>query len=288
MAKQSPKLNKITNKDDLGFEKTVDELDAEELRSNTSDVPVNEDGLAEGEMLAGYVDGDGYVHKTFLYREMNGRDEEALNKTEVRSNPAKLMNTLVERCVEQIGSITKKSVGTAEWGKIVRSLYGGDIDYIALKIREISKGDEIIFEHKCPKCRTKLKTIVSTKEYSVNEFNGEHELSFELPRGYKDKKGVLHKEGTLRHMNGFDREIIVPEFKKNPAKGTTKLLTRLMSFDDNTVVFEDTVADMSLRDREYLERLINEMTFGLDTSIDIFCTTCGEELSGDVGTTNFF
>lgn len=273
-------------KEDLA-EKVVDEIEEQNLRKDTSEVEVNEDGYAEDTLLAGYVDDNGMVHKTFLYREMNGRDEEAINKPEVQSNPAKIMNVLAERCVVQIGNISKKEVGTKAWGDIIRSLLGGDIDYIALKIREISKGKEVTFEHKCPRCKTKLTTIVSTDEYKIIPFDGQREVSFELFRGYKDKKGQYHKEGLLRQMTGLDREILIPSFKKNKASGTTLMLTRLMSFED-AVVLPDQVSEMSLRDREYLEKLVNDSAFGLDTSMEITCSNCGEDLSGEVGTTNFF
>lgn len=269
--------------------KVVDQIESEEVAQlNTQSV--DEDGYVRDEkLIAGYVDPNtGIRHMTFSYREMNGKDEEAINKADVRSNAGKLMNVLCERCVTEIGTLTKKDLGTKAWGELIRNMYGGDIDYMAFKIRELSKGKEVEFQHKCPQCGTKLVTTVSTEEFGITEFKGLDTIEFTLPRGYKDKLNQIHKEGTLRLMTGFDREILVPFFKKNKATATTMLITRLVKFNDGAVVTSDSVGNMSTRDREYLEKLIGENTFGIDMSFEAVCTTCGADLSGDAGQSNFF
>lgn len=262
----------------------------DEYTEELNDVVFGEDGYVHDEpLLAGYIDPEtGIRHTTFTYREMNGKDEEAISKSDVRGNGGKLANVLVERCVSEIGTLSKKELGIKKWGEIIRSLYGGDIDYIILKIREISKGKEVEFSHKCPECKTNLTTIINTDEFNIVPFNGLDKIEFTLPRGYKDKKGVVHKEGILRLANGFDREIILPLVKKNNATATTMLITRLITFNDGAIVIPDLVGEMSLRDRDYLEKLIKESVFGVDMHIDIVCTSCGAELSGEMGQTNFF
>lgn len=270
-------------------EKVVTSIE-DEYTPELGDVEVSEDGCVHDEpLLAGYIDPDtGIRQKTFTYREMNGKDEEAINKADVRSNGGKLVNVLIERCVTEIGDLTKKEVGTKKWGEIVRSMYGGDLDYMTFKIRELSKGKEVEFQHKCPECKTKLTTIVNTDEFGVIPFQGLDKVEFSLPRGYKDKKGELHTEGVLRLLTGFDREIILPLFKKNSATATTMLITRLITFDDGAIVVPDLVGEMSLRDREYIEKLIKENTFGLDMSVELICSSCGADISGEMGQSNFF
>lgn len=267
----------------------VDRIEEEEIVS-LSDVSVAEDGYVHDiPLLAGYVDPEtGIRHSTFTYREMTGKDEEAINKADVASNGGKLVNVLVERCVSEIGTLTKKELGASKWSELIRNLYGGDLDYMVLKIREISKGNEITFNHKCPECKTKLTTTVTTDEFKIKEFSGLEVIPFTLPKGYRDKKGVIHKEGTLRLMNGFDREIVLPLFKKNSATATTMMITRLITFNDGAIVTNDLVAGMTTRDREYLENLIKENTFGVDMSIEVVCYNCGTDLSGEVGQSNFF
>lgn len=280
-------LKKANNGSSNELEKVVSQIESENVRTLNDEIEVGEDGLVHDvPLLAGYVDKDGVLHTTFTYREMNGKDEEAISKADVRQNGAKMVNVLVERCVTQIGTLTKKECG-ARWGTVVRELLGGDLDYMAFKIRELSKGKEVEFIHKCPNCGTKLTTIVSTDEFQVKPYMGQSAIDFSLVRGYKDGRGELHKDGIIRLPNGFDREIVTPLFKKNPSTAMTMMLTRLMAFNDGALVTQNLVNEMTLRDREILEKIIKENTFGIDTNIEIICSSCGQDISGEVGQSNF-
>lgn len=267
--------------------KVIDQIEQENMRVLNSEIEVAEDGCVHDvPLLAGYTDKNGVYHDTFSYREMNGKDEEAISKADVRANGAKMVNVLVERCVTQIGTLTKKECG-AEWGKIIREMLGGDLDYMAFKIRELSKGKEVEFVHKCPNCGTKLTTIVSTDEFQIKQYMGSPAIDFSLVRGYKDGRGEIHKDGVLRLPNGFDREIVTPLFKKNVSTAMTLMLTRLMTFNDGALVTQNLVNEMTLRDREVLEKIIKENTFGIDTNVEIICSSCGADISGEVGQSNF-
>lgn len=280
-------LKKANNGSSNELEKVVSQIESENVRTLNDEIEVGEDGLVHDvPLLAGYVDKDGVLHTTFTYREMNGKDEEAISKADVRQNGAKMVNVLVERCVTQIGTLTKKECG-AKWGTVVRELLGGDLDYMAFKIRELSKGKEVEFVHKCPNCGTKLTTIVSTDEFQIKPYMGQSAIDFSLVRGYKDGRGELHKDGIIRLPNGFDREIVTPLFKKNPSTAMTMMLTRLMAFNDGALVTQNLVNEMTLRDREILEKIIKENTFGMDTNIEIVCSSCGQDISGEVGQSNF-
>ena len=269
--------------------KVTDALDQEEMRHLDPNTPyTDEEGVVRDvPLLAGYIDENGVLHDTFSYREMTGKDEEAINKADVRANGSKLVNVLLERCVLSIGTLTKKECG-AKWGTIIRELLGGDLDYMAFKIRELSKGNEVEFTHTCPNCGQKLTTVVNTDEFNVKPFLGQREVEFELIRGYKDRKGV-HKEGVLRLPNGFDREAITPIARKNPSTAITALITRCVKFNDGTRVNQQQMAEMSLRDRAILENIIKENVFGLDTTIEgIICDSCGQDIDGELGQSNFF
>lgn len=280
-------LKKANNGSSNELEKVVSQIESENVRTLNDEIEVGEDGLVHDvPLLAGYVDKDGVLHTTFTYREMNGKDEEAISKADVRQNGAKMVNVLVERCVTQIGTLTKKECG-ARWGTVVRELLGGDLDYMAFKIRELSKGKEVEFIHKCPNCGTKLTTIVSTDEFQIKPYMGQSAIDFSLVRGYKDGRGEIHKDGIIRLPNGFDREIVTPLFKKNPSTAMTMMLTRLIAFNDGALVTQNLVNEMTLRDREILEKIIKENTFGIDTSIEIVCSSCGQDISGEVGQSNF-
>ena len=281
-------LKKATNSSNGNeFDKVVGQIEDENIRSLNEEVEVAEDGYVHDEpLLAGYVDKDGVLHTTFTYREMNGKDEEAISKADVRQNGAKMVNVLVERCVVAIGTLTKKECG-ARWGTIIREMLGGDLDYMAFKIRELSKGKEVEFVHKCPECGTKLTTVVNTDEFQITPYMGQSAIDFTLVRGYKDGKGEVHKDGVIRLPNGFDREVVTPLFKKNVSTAMTLMLTRLIAFNDGALVTQNNVNEMTLRDREILEKIIKENTFGIDSTLELVCSSCGQDISGEVGQSNF-
>lgn len=281
------KLNKANKEVKNELEEALNEIEEEEAPRFNDEVEIEEDGYVHGvKLLAGYVDEEGILHDTFTYREMTGKDEEALNKADVRSNGAKIVNILVTRCVSEIGSLKKKDFGS-RWGEVVRKLLGGDLDYMALKIRELSMGKEVEFQHKCPECGTKLTTIVSTDEFEILPFMGQYEVEFTLDRGYRDNKGETHKNGVLRLPNGADREIVVPLFRKNVSTATSMMLARLIRFNDGAYVSQALVAEMSLRDRDILEKIMKENVFGVDNSIELVCDSCGASISGELGQSNF-
>ena len=241
------------------------------------------------EMLAGYKDQDGVIHREFTLREMTGKDEEAIHKSDIKSNGSKVVSILLARCVTRIGTLTPKSVGKNRWEELIKSLFTGDQDYMLIQLRKISIGEEIELNHVCPnkECKTKLKTIIDVDELEVVPFSGERVIEFELPRGYKDKKGVVHKTGTMRLPTGFDREVLTPLAKTNLAKAETVMLTRLCKFDDGAYVDDDVMGSLSIRDREYLQKLLQEHFFGVKLETEITCDSCGESFMGSFNASNF-
>ena len=281
----TPKLKKNVASDELLDEVLTPE---EKAPVYTNSIEVNEDGETDKfNLLAGYIDEDGNHHTTFTLREMTGRDEEAISKSDLKQNGAKLIATLLERCVTSIGTLTRKEVGSEKWKDIIRGLYGGDQDYILIKLRELSMGGELEVAHNCPNCKESLKTILNVSELEVEPFKGQRLIPFSLPKGYKDKKGEVHRDGTMRLPTGQDREILTPIARKNIAQASTLMLTRLCKFDDGFYVTEDIIRDLTVKDREYLQKVLKENLFGLNLEVDVVCTSCGTEFKGNLNSTNF-
>ena len=242
------------------------------------------------ELLAGYQDEDGVIHKEFVLREMTGKDEEAIHKSDVKNNTSKVVSTLLSRCTLRIGSLTPKSVGgMRNWESLIKKLYVGDQDYMLLQLRKMSVGDEIEVNHVCPNkdCKAKLKTVLSIDELEIIPFPGVREVPFELPRGYRDKKSVKHTSGVLKLPTGFDREVLTPLAKTNLARAETVMLTRLARFSDGLPVDEDVMGNLSVRDREYLQKLLQNNYFGVKLDMEVTCDTCGETFIGSFNAANF-
>jgi hypothetical protein len=279
----TPKLKKTGNR-----EVNDESINAEEDEVYESSISVDENGQTDKfDFLAGYIDGEGIEHKTFTLREMDGRDEEAISKPELKSNSSKVISVLLERCTMSIGSIKRRDADTEEWRDIIKDLYVGDQDYMMIKLRELSVGSEIEAVHMCPACKQELKTFIETSELEFIKFKGKREIPFILPKGYRDKKGEVHSKGIMRLPKGLDREILTPLAKKNLGVANTTMLTRLCKFDDGFPVTEDVMRALTLKDREYLQKKLHENQFGVKTQIEVTCTSCGETFTGNLNATNF-
>lgn len=283
-------MNVNTKKFDSAMENDAEK----EYMAEMSDIADREssNSYEEGEtheLLAGYEDENGTVHKTFTLREMTGEDEEYINRTDIKSNGAKVSTALLSRCVTSIGNLTKKSVGPQNWNKIFQNILVGDRDIMLLELRKQSLGNEIEVVHTCPnpECKAKLKTIIEVDELEITPYNGIKEIPFELPKGYTDSKGVLHKSGKMRRPNGLDGEVLTPVAKNNIAKAESLLLSRICQFDDGAFIDQSIMAKLSLKDRKYLQELLHENTFGVEMTVPVMCDRCGEEFRGTLNQSNF-
>jgi len=239
------------------------------------------------EFLAGYKDENGVIHTEFELKEITGVEEEAIAKKDVRENGGKLIRTLLERCITRVGEYTPKSLGQAKWRELIQNLIVGDQDYALLKLRELTMGEEIEMKHDCPHCKEKLTTVVELGELDIKPFLGERELEFELPKGYTDKDGVVHTTGKIRFPNGLDREILDTVARKNLGTANTMLLTRCVSELGTAKITDNTLRSLSIRDREYLLKVLQENNFGVNLYIDLTCSSCGEEFKSTLNMVNF-
>ena len=280
-----------SNNNEMALEREHEKEYAESISEITeTQSKVDADENKEHDLLAGYVDKDGICHKTVTIREMTGADEEYVNRADIKTNGAKVATALLSRCVLSVGTLTRKSVGNPkEWENIFKEMLTGDRDTILLELRRESIGDTIEVAHTCPNpdCKAKLKTTINLDELEVVEFDGMREIPFELPKGYTDKKGEVHKMGVMRRPNGLDGELLTPVAKNNLAKATTLLLTRICKFDDGVYIDESVMASLSVKDRNYLNNLLEEHFFGIDMSVDVMCDRCGEYFKGNLNQTNF-
>ena len=241
------------------------------------------------EMLMGYRDENGVVHKEFELREITGADEEAIAKKEIKSNGAKVLRTLLARCCIRIGTLEKSAMKDAKWVDIIQSLSVADQDLMILKLREISVGETIESKHICPNedCKEEIITTADTEEFEVVPFDGLEEIEFELPKGFKDKDGNILKKGRLRHPNGLDREILDGVARKNIGHANTLMLTRCIVDLEGIKVYDDLVRNLSIKDRNYLLGLIQEHKFGVNLEIDVECPSCYDTFKASLNAVNF-
>jgi len=118
------------------------------------------------------------------------------------------------------------------------------------------------------------------------------EYTYELPKGYVDKDGTLHKEVTLREITGADQEAMLnPQFRNNPAKMLTALLARVivkLGTMDKSKIDTSVTANMFKSDRDLLIMKLKEIDSGPDMEIDVECPECGKKFKAMLDMADFF
>jgi len=105
------------------------------------------------------------------------------------------------------------------------------------------------------------------------------ETKFELPRGYIDEEGNLHRIGTMRMATARD-EIYAqgnPLGVHNDAKMVVRLLARVIHKIGSITVDEHLIENLFSVDYAYLQDLYMRLNSTELPSIEINCPECGHQ-----------
>lgn len=113
------------------------------------------------------------------------------------------------------------------------------------------------------------------------------EFEFELPRGYVDADGVVHKRGTMRLATARDEllPLLDDRVKRNPAYLTVVLLSRVVTRlgtveGDRVDAF--VIEDLFAADLAFLQDLYRRINTEGHTEAAVECPHCGESLVVDL------
>ena len=113
------------------------------------------------------------------------------------------------------------------------------------------------------------------------------EFDFELPRGYMDDNGVLHRKGTMRLATARDEllPLLDDRVKRNPAYLTVVLLSRVVTRigtleGDRVDAF--VIEDLFAADLAFLQDLYRRINTEGHTEAAVDCPHCGESLVVDL------
>jgi len=120
----------------------------------------------------------------------------------------------------------------------------------------------------------------------------QREFTFELPKGYVDREGNLHREVVLREINGADQEAMLnPQFRNNPAKMLTSLLARVvmrLGTLEKARIDTGVTAQLLKSDRDFLIMKLKELDSGPDLDLDVECPDCGRRFKASLDMADFF
>ncbi len=107
------------------------------------------------------------------------------------------------------------------------------------------------------------------------------EYDFVLPRGYLDRDGILHREGTMRLANAADEILPLrdPRVQQNPGYLTIILLARVVTrLGSLSGVDTHVIENLFTMDLAYLQDLYQRINTMETPVYKTVCPHCGEEI----------
>lgn len=109
----------------------------------------------------------------------------------------------------------------------------------------------------------------------------ETEFEFELPRGYVDANGEVHKRGVMRLANAADEILPLrdPKVQQNPGYLTIILLARVITKLGNlSTVNTRVIEGLFTMDLAYLQDLYQRINMSEMPVYRVTCPHCNQEL----------
>jgi len=111
------------------------------------------------------------------------------------------------------------------------------------------------------------------------------EFAFELPRGYVDAAGVVHRRGVMRLATARDELVPLRDdrVRENPAYLTVVLLTRVIErIGDITDVHVGIVENLFAGDLAFLQDVYRRINSEGHTRAQVACPECNHAFEVDV------
>jgi len=113
------------------------------------------------------------------------------------------------------------------------------------------------------------------------------EFNFELPMGYVDKEGNLHKKGTMRLATAIDEITILSDMRvqTNEAYIVIVLLARVItSLGTLSSVNTNVIENLFTADLNYLEEFYRQINENGTTHREFTCPHCNQPFEVDLST----
>lgn len=241
--------------------------------SNQLETPHSPQG--ELELPCGLIHEDKLLRRVFV-REISGHEEDMLGSDKIK--PVTKLTELIARCVLKIGDITSREF----IAKAAKEFTIGDRAWLILMIRRRTLGDIFPYTETCPNAACRAKAL-----YQVNLGDLEmRPMADPMRRVYEVPLPVLGQTARFHVMTGVDEEEIA---KYQIDVISRSLLARVELLGDKKPAL-DQIKNLSMRDRDALRAVIDDVEGGVDTEIDMTCQACGQEFTRelDIGQQGFF
>ena len=152
------------------------------------------------------------------------------------------------------------------------NLLVGDRYFLMLAIRRITFGDDYDFKVRCMTCGQTFQISVNLAELPVKKLEGDPDAThtITLPR--------TKKEVTFKLLRGRDEKKIATAMRKSPQELIRlSLYLHTVAIDGDDNVSEKFFETLPGADSLYYRRKIDEVTCGIDTTVEVECPECDNE-----------
>ena len=239
------------------------------------------------ELPGGYVDQTGIIHRTVELVPLTGREEEHLADHHNHVS-ASLVTTLLSRCIQRIGTISPIS------DEIARQLLVADRQFLLLKLREMTFGDQVQATIVCPwpNCGNRVDIDFSTRDIPIEESADKGpSYSITLSPDAVQNSETQAQEDTIvfRLPNGGDQEALASLVVENEAAALSALLTRcIKQVGSDKEPGLDWIHSLSPMARMEIEQHMEAHAPKVDLSLGAACPECHREFSMPFDLQQFF
>lgn len=235
----------------------------------------------------GYRDEDGVLHREVELSPLRGREEELLASNHCRKS-ASLVTAVLSRCIRRVGAISPVTED------VTRNLLVADRQYLLLKLREVTFGEQVQATVSCPwpDCSKKVALDFSTHDIPIQE-SEEHGATYKMmlspAAAFKGDNGEEYRETIFRLPNGGDQEIISPLLVENEARALALLLGRCVkSIGPLEVSGDELISRLCPLARMEIESQMETVAPKVELNIEANCPECGREFAAPFDLQDFF
>lgn len=241
--------------------------------------------ITTGLLPGGYVDKSGVVHRQVEMNPLTGREEELLAGSRQRES-ASLVTVVLSRCIRHIGTISPVSE------EVARNLLIADRQYLLLKLREVTFGDQVRANIFCPwpDCGKRVAINFSINDIPIRESEDKGPAyTMTLPPEIAGELREEDREITFRLPNGADQAAISPLLAENEARALAKLLGRcIQRIGRLTNPGEDVIGRLCPAARLAIEQQMETVAPKVEMTMDVNCHECGREFLAPFDLHRFF
>jgi len=238
----------------------------------------------DGMLPGGYWDQDGRLHRAVRLRPLTGGEEELLAGG--GSSPAALVTEVLGRCLLRLGALAPVPVD------VVRRLLVADRDYLLLRLRRLTFGDQVRAELVCPwaECGERVSIAFAVSDLPVHE-SPERAPTYTLrlsatadPDGGADDRVVV-----FRLPCGADQEELSPwAARDEPAALTALLIGCVRRIGSAEPPGDDRVRALSPLARAEIEAAMERLAPRVDRVLETRCAECGRTFLAPLDLYRFF